>query len=184
MARPTWPKALAFLGIAALFVASAAAMISPEPVREMIFLQPEWNELLPDQQKILKPLAGKWSAMKNMERKKWLGVAERYAGMPAAEKKRMQQRMRSWSDATPAQREAARKEYTRLKTQPAEQKDKFAEAYRHYLESKAAAEAAAAAAVPAPEAVVAATPNDAATEAKPEAQPLLSAESQGARPLW
>lgn len=184
MTRTTWTKALAFTGIGVLFAASAAAMICPEPVREIIFSQPEWSALTPDQQKILQPLAGKWESMKQLERKKWLGVAARYTDLSPAEKKRMQQRMRNWSDATPAQRQAARQEYARMKTRAPEEKDKFAEAYRNYLESKAAAEAAAAAeATPAPEAL-AASPDTAPTEVKPEAQPLVSAEPQGARKLW
>ena len=103
---------------------TAAALTAPlaAPADAVTPPQPRWNALTPPQQEALKPLAGEWDKIDHFRRKKWLGVADKYASMKPAEQKRLHARMADWAKMTPEQRRAARENYKQAKALPPEQK--------------------------------------------------------------
>lgn len=107
------------------FLALTAAVLTAPmaaPAGAVTPPQPQWRALEPQQQEALKPLAGEWDKIDNFRRKKWLGVANNYAGMKPAEQKRLHARMADWAKMTPEQRRAARENYKQARALPPEQK--------------------------------------------------------------
>ena len=99
--------------LAASFAAPAHAVTPP---------QPNWTSLKPQQQEALKPLVGEWDKIDNFRRKKWLGVADKYATMKPDAQKRLHARMADWAKMTPEQRRAARENYKQAQALPPDQK--------------------------------------------------------------
>ncbi len=95
-------------------LASPALAITPP--------QPNWRSLKPQQQEALKPLAREWDKIDDFRRKKWLGVADKYAAMKPEEQKRVHARMADWAKMTPEQRRAARENYKQAKALPPDRK--------------------------------------------------------------
>lgn len=85
--------------------------------------QPNWNQLTQEQRTILKPLSDDWAGMGEFRRKQWIGIAQRYHGMSADEKSRVDQRMKDWANLSPEQRRQARSTFKSLKQAPADQKE-------------------------------------------------------------
>jgi hypothetical protein len=77
--------------------------------------KPLWRSLTPAQQVALQPLQGEWDQMDGVRKRKWLQLANRFAGMKPAERERVHERMRAWVKLTPEQRELARETYTRTR---------------------------------------------------------------------
>ena len=50
---------------------------------------PTWNELNAIQQRVLAPLAGEWNNFPELNRRKWLQIAERYEKFSPAEQARL-----------------------------------------------------------------------------------------------
>lgn len=99
-------------------------LVASGQAHALITLQsPAWTELTGQQREILAPLAADWDAMEPDRRRKWLGVAQRYAGMAPAEKARVQERMRDWARLTPQERKAAREGYSSLQLAPADHRE-------------------------------------------------------------
>ncbi len=107
-----------------LLVLSAVVLTAPlaAPAIAVTPPQPNWSALKPQQQEALKPLASEWDKIDHFRRKKWLGVADKYAGMKPVEQKRLHARMADWAKMTPEQRRAARENYNQAKALPPEQK--------------------------------------------------------------
>ena len=88
-----------------------------------------WENLNPNQQKILAPLESDWDYMLPDSRKKWIYVANLYPKMAPADQERLQSRMASWSSLSQRDRRIARENYlTSLKFPP----EKKAEAWSAY----------------------------------------------------
>jgi hypothetical protein len=67
--------------------------------------QPSWSELTPEQKRVLAPLSSpSGTRWKVFRRKKWLGIAQRYASLTPDEQGRMQRRMTDWAKLTPDER--------------------------------------------------------------------------------
>ena len=126
--RSVWClKFILLLVIAALGGAAAFATIAPDTARTLLFRQIDWQTLNPEEQQILKPLAGKWAGMKYVERERWRILAEHYKQLSPTEQKRIQKRMQRWAAATPGQRHYARSTYKKFKDkQPAEKEEAIA----------------------------------------------------------
>ena len=126
-AMPLWHRLVSLTPHFAAFcflALTAAVLTAPlaAPAGAVTPPQPGWNALTPPQQEALKPLAAEWGKIDNFRRKKWLGVADKYAGMKPAEQKRLHARMADWAKMTPEQRRAARENYKQAKALPPEQK--------------------------------------------------------------
>lgn len=95
-------------------------------------IQPNWDQLTPEQRSVLKPLANDWPAMENYRRKKWIGIAQRYSAMSVEEKLRVDQRMKDWANLTPEQRRQARANYKSLKQVPTDHKQDIKRKWEEY----------------------------------------------------
>lgn len=91
--------------------------------------RPAWAELSPVNQRILAPLQPLWDTLPELNRHKWLRIAERYPKFSPAEQARLQARMTEWVKMTPQQRRLARENYQITRSLPAEKK---AEAWDKY----------------------------------------------------
>ncbi|BDB23569.1 hypothetical protein Tamer19_64840 [Cupriavidus sp. TA19] len=91
--------------------------------------RPAWSELSPVNQRILAPLQPLWDTLPELNRRKWLRIAERYPKFSPAEQARLQTRMDEWVKMTPQQRRLARENYQITRALPAEKK---AEAWDKY----------------------------------------------------
>lgn len=94
--------------------------------------QPDWKQLSAQQREILSPLAGEWDAMESFRRKKWLGIAERYASMSPEEQERVQRRMRDWAKLAPEERKQAREKYKTLQKVSPEQRESLRQNWEDY----------------------------------------------------
>lgn len=102
----------------------AAGVVTPS--------QPTWGQLSAEQHRILAPLVNEWDAMENVRRKKWLGIAERYARMSPKEQERVQARMREWVELTPQQRRDARNKFASLSRLPPEKREAVLQKWQEY----------------------------------------------------
>lgn len=73
-----------------------------------------WVALEAPQREILAPLADDWDQLDSDSRKRWLGVATRYATMTPIGQKRVKTRINKWAALTPQQRAEARARYKRM----------------------------------------------------------------------
>lgn len=103
---------------------SFVLLLASGPAHALITLQsPSWSELTAEQRGVLAPLMRDWDAMEPDRRRKWIGIAQRYAGMAPAEKARVQDRMKEWARLTPVERKAARDGYSSLQLAPADRRE-------------------------------------------------------------
>lgn len=86
-------------------------------VRVAVAPQPDWKELTSEQKEILAPLQEDWNNMERFRRKKWLEIAAKYPNLSPTEQARVQDRMQTWANLTPAQRQAARVRFQELSKQ-------------------------------------------------------------------
>lgn len=116
---------------------SAPAQPTPQAVQPArADAKPAWSELSDAQRNALAPLAGEWSGMDALHKRKWLTVATRFAAMTPDAQQRLHERMRDWIDLTPEQRRLARESYYRAKRLgPGEKTEKW-EQYRQLPEEQ------------------------------------------------
>ncbi len=107
--------------------AQAASGAAPAPAAASA--RPAWSELSPVNQRILAPLQPVWDTLPELNRRKWLRIAERYPKFSPAEQARLQARMAEWIKMTPHQRRLARENYQITRALPS---DKKAEAWDKY----------------------------------------------------
>lgn len=96
--------------------------------------QPSWVELSAEQKRILSPLSAEWDKMEGFRRKKWIGIAQRYASLSADEQARIQRRMTAWAKLTPDERKRAREKYKALEKSAPEQKEVVKQKWQEYKE--------------------------------------------------
>ncbi|MGO4329209.1 DUF3106 domain-containing protein [Cupriavidus sp. 2TAF22] len=106
--------------------------------------RPAWSELSVVQQRILAPLEGEWNTFPELNRRKWLQIAERYQKLSPAEQARLQTRMTEWVKMTPQQRRLARENYQITRSLPPQKKaeawDKYQQLPEEQKKNLAAAE--------------------------------------------
>jgi hypothetical protein len=116
--------------------------------------KPLWSELTNAQRQALAPLASKWDAVSEAQKRKWLALSQNFPKMSGAEQAKLQGRMTEWVALSPAQRTQARLNFGETKQiSPDDKKAKW-EAYqalspeeKNKLAAKAAKPPATAAAV-------------------------------------
>jgi Protein of unknown function (DUF3106) len=126
--RPTTRRANTFptkriFALAALLLAGAALWLaggaahaqnatnSPNPNAPIMLAQaggPAWNELSPQQQNALRPLAGEWNNLSPQQKRKWLRTSEKLDNTDPNTQAKAQERMGQWSSLSPQQRAQAR----------------------------------------------------------------------------
>ncbi|WP_251370909.1 DUF3106 domain-containing protein [Polynucleobacter sp. Adler-ghost] len=89
-----------------------------------------WENLKPEQQKILAPLEDDWDYMLPDSRKKWIQVANLYPKMSETDQQRLQARMNGWSKLSQKERRLARENYLSSLKFPAEKKAEAWSAYQ------------------------------------------------------
>lgn len=95
--------------------------------------QPAWSQLDSRQKGVLAPLATDWDGMGNIQRKKWLGIAEHYTNLSQDQKIRLQERMREWAELSPDQRSKARDRYKGFSQLPDEKKQIVKQKWEAYI---------------------------------------------------
>ena len=109
--------------------AYAQGPVSAPQATPAVNARPAWSELTPVQQRILGPLQPLWDTLPELNRRKWLRIAERYPKFSPDEQARLQTRMAEWVKMTPQQRRLARENYQITRALPAQKK---AEAWDKY----------------------------------------------------
>lgn len=94
--------------------------------------QPDWSTLAPEHKSILAPLSEEWGALDAFQRKKWLGIAQRYPAMSPAEQASVQRNMREWARLAPEERKAVREKYKTLKKIGPEEKQTVIQQWEEY----------------------------------------------------
>lgn len=116
----------------------AVALWLASPLGHAVILpplaQPSWTKLNAEQQRILAPLAVQWDKMDGFQRKKWLGIAQRYPSLSTEEQTRLQRRMTDWAKLTPDERKRARDKYKLLRKDPPEKKEAVKLKWQEYKE--------------------------------------------------
>ncbi len=93
---------------------------------------PKWAELSGAQQAALAPLKNEWNNLDQPRKRKWLGVAARFAQMSPEEQKRIQFRMQAWSNLSPQERQVARDSYRDLSRLPEGQRQVVRQKWDEY----------------------------------------------------
>lgn len=99
-------------------------------------IRPLWTELTAPQQQALKPLAGSWNTLSELQKRKWLAISQNYASMPATEQERMHGRMAEWVALSAQQRVQARLNFAETKKLSTEEKHAKWEAYQALSEEE------------------------------------------------
>lgn len=98
--------------------------------------RPAWADLSPVNQRILAPLQPLWDSLPELNRHKWLRIAERYPKFSPADQARLQARMAEWVKMTPQQRRLARENYQITRALPAEKKTEAWDKYQQLPEEQ------------------------------------------------
>lgn len=115
----------------AVTVSTAAAHTKPAPVAK-----PLWQELTPEQQQALSPLAADWDRIDAARKKKWIELTRHYSSLAPDQQARIQDRMREWAKLSPEERRVARESYSRVKKLEPEQKNEQWEKYQQLSEEQ------------------------------------------------
>ncbi|NMM36368.1 MAG: DUF3106 domain-containing protein [Glaciimonas sp.] len=81
-----------------------------------------WTALTAAQQLALAPLAADWASLDSAHKNKWLAISNKFSSMKPEERRRIQNRMRTWVKLSPRQQKNARESYWRAKKIKASQK--------------------------------------------------------------
>jgi hypothetical protein len=106
-------------GVMAQAIVVPAGVIATPVVESSV----SWSKLSAHQQAALKPMQADWASLDANRKKKWLAVAQRYETMTPADQARMHSRMAEWSKLSPAQRSAARDNYSAVLSSPSSSGD-------------------------------------------------------------
>lgn len=94
--------------------------------------QPDWAQLSAGQRTVLAPLSNEWNTMESFRRKKWLGIAERYASLSGEEQMRVQRRMQDWAKLAPEERRLAREKFKTLQKVTPEMRESLRQNWEDY----------------------------------------------------
>lgn len=72
---------------------------------------PGWETLTTPQKLALFPLANRWKLLSNLQKRRWLALAQGFAGLPPDEQERLHGRMTEWASLSAQQRNQARLNY-------------------------------------------------------------------------
>jgi hypothetical protein len=106
---------------AAIILLASLLFAAPSMATGMV-VTISWQELTPQQQQILAPLANDWGTLSKKQQNTFIGIAKRYPQLTPLQQQRLQERMVKWSKLTPAQRQQAREKFQSVKKLPPEKR--------------------------------------------------------------
>ena len=118
--------------VLALLLAATGLLSSGLAAAQPLRTGPTWNDLSQQDRQTLAPLAGEWNRFDALRKDKWLRIARRYPNLPAAEQRRIQERMQGWARLSSKERQAAREQFKGLKTLPPDQRDSLQRKWAEY----------------------------------------------------
>jgi len=89
-----------------------------------------WQELTPQQQQILAPLANEWNTLPKKRQNNYIAIANRYPSLTPLKQQRFQEQIVRWAKLTPAQRQQAREKRKELNQLPPEKREAEIQALR------------------------------------------------------
>lgn len=93
--------------------------------------RPLWNELSPDQQRSLSPLAPHWNGLHAAQKRKWIALSRNYDSMSPDDQALLHSRMTEWAALSPQDRTRARLNFAEVKRlAPQEERKAKWEAYQ------------------------------------------------------
>lgn len=128
--QPVAPSVSTRAAPAASAPAPAAVRPATRPRGPRPESSPAWNELSPQQQQSLAPLAATWRTLSEAHKRKWIVLSRNYHSLPPAEQALMHSRMTEWANLSPQQRTIARMNYAATRALPANDKKAKWEAYQ------------------------------------------------------
>ncbi|GAB3360743.1 MULTISPECIES: DUF3106 domain-containing protein [Giesbergeria] len=69
---------------------------------------PAWSDLETGQKHALQPLAARWALLSEIQKRRWLALAQTFATLPVAEQTKLHNRMTEWANLSAQQRNQAR----------------------------------------------------------------------------
>jgi hypothetical protein len=116
---------------AAILLASAlgAAAEGPRGERAPPPNRPQtpWQQLSPDERRILAPVERQWGQLPGYQQERLKGTARHYPNLQPIQKERFEERLRDWAAMSPEQRRAARETYKGLRQLPPEKQHELRE---------------------------------------------------------
>jgi len=91
-----------------------------------------WDELSPQQQRILKPFSSRWSELDQDKRARLVRGAERWKNMTPAQRKQMKQRFNRWQQLSQQQRDAIKERFKKFQNLTPAQKAKVRKAFHRF----------------------------------------------------
>ena len=91
---------------------------------------PGWEQLDTPQKLALYPLAPRWAALGEQQKRQWLLIAQSFSQLPEAEQERLHNRMTEWASLSAQQRSQARLNYAATKRLAPDSKRAQWEAYQ------------------------------------------------------
>ena len=92
--------------------------------------KPTWQELTPEQQEALRPLAQLWSQLREPHKRKWIALSRNFSQRSDEEKLVLQGRMKEWAALTPQQRTFARLNYANVQAMSIDERRAKWQAYQ------------------------------------------------------
>lgn len=90
----------------------------------------DWKSLTPVQQIALKPLAGSWETLSDLQKRKWISLSSNFSRISSADQAKLHARMAQWAALSPKQRENARLNFAEVQKITPEQKSEQWRAYQ------------------------------------------------------
>nr|WP_315484733.1 DUF3106 domain-containing protein [uncultured Undibacterium sp.] len=116
-------------------VTQSSPKTTPQPITTTTG-KTNWLDLSAEQKAALAPLAKEWDKMDDLRKKKWLGIANKYANMKPEEQHRVQERVQAWVKMTPEQRMAVRENFANTAKKSPEQKSAQWQQYQQLSEDE------------------------------------------------
>lgn len=91
---------------------------------------PRWHTLTVDQMNSLKPLADKWSELRETQKRKWIAIAASFKSMSPADQTRLHSRMTEWVNLSAPERAQARLNFSAVQSIARDDKLKNWQAYQ------------------------------------------------------
>ena len=125
------PRDKAWLALCATLLLAAAMPAIADGSRDS---QPgvTWEQLSPDQQKVLGQFRGRWDNLPPGQQQSLMRGAERWESMTPEQRDRVKQRTERWQNMTPDEQQRARERAERFKQLSPEEQARLREEFRRY----------------------------------------------------